>query len=219
MDEILKAIDEALERTGMSDAAASRLAVNHPSLIKNLRNSPPDRQRGHPIENLKKLAEVLGLVFYFGPPEAFIEPYMGRDVEQDFVPVSRYDVALSAGAGAAAEAVDQGGPVAFRARWLMDRGLRADRCCVVSIRGDSMTPALHDGDIVLIDTRATDIRDSQVYAFVDTSGDLRVKRLQRGDGMLILRSDNTAHPAEIRTPADTAQMKILGAVRWSGHTW
>lgn len=37
MDPILATIDLALKRKGLSDAAASKLAVGHPSLIKNLR--------------------------------------------------------------------------------------------------------------------------------------------------------------------------------------
>lgn len=66
MDEVLKAIDAALLARGLSDAAASRLAVGNPSLIKNLRNRR-STERDHPFENLSKLAAVLDLELYFGP--------------------------------------------------------------------------------------------------------------------------------------------------------
>lgn len=67
MDPILDVIDEALREKGLTDAAASRLAVGHPSLIKNMR-LPRSGEKRYNLPALQKLAGVLGLEFYFGPP-------------------------------------------------------------------------------------------------------------------------------------------------------
>jgi len=217
MDKLIEAIRDGLKRKGLSETAASRLAVGNPSAIKNLRVRR-GASRSHPIENLIRVAGVLDLELYLGPPRNDA-PRDQDSVERDFVPVHRYAVSLSAGPGLAGSQAEPLSPIAFRARWLSEQGLRADACCVVSISGDSMEPTLHDGDIVLVDCRPSQIRNGRVYAFVDASGDLKVKRLERLDGQLLLRSDNTDHQTEVRGPADTEQMKIIGPVRWSGHTW
>jgi phage repressor protein C with HTH and peptisase S24 domain len=66
MDLILEAIDEALKKKGLSDAAASKLAVGNPSLIKNFR-APSAAGKRYNAVALQKLADVLDLEFYFGP--------------------------------------------------------------------------------------------------------------------------------------------------------
>ena len=63
----MEEIDKALRQKGLSDAAASRLAVGHPSLIKNFR-LPSKEDKRYNFTALSKLAGVLELELYFGPP-------------------------------------------------------------------------------------------------------------------------------------------------------
>lgn len=177
-----------------------------------------DKKTGTALNRAAAVLEALGLELQIGPTKRCPSEEQGQ-LERDFVSVRRYDVAFSAGHGSAVAEPDQLPPVAFRTQWLSVRGLRADSCCVVNVVGDSMAPTLHDGDIALVDCRSSEIRNRRVYAFVDVSGDLRVKRLERHDAQLFLRSDNTDFDIELRTPGDAEQMKIIGPVRWSGHTW
>jgi phage repressor protein C with HTH and peptisase S24 domain len=51
-----------------------------------------------------------------------------------------------------------------------------------------MEPLLFDGDLVLIDKRKADLQNGQVYAFVDVEGDVRIKRLEKIDGGILLRA-------------------------------
>jgi phage repressor protein C with HTH and peptisase S24 domain len=67
MNEIIGIIEEALQRKGISASAASQEAAGNPALIKNLKNRRTERSRKHAFENLKSLADVLDLEFYFGP--------------------------------------------------------------------------------------------------------------------------------------------------------
>lgn len=63
VDDILREIDAALERRGISARAASIRAQGAPEMIRDMR-------RGHvpSVERLRSLCEVLGLEFYVGPP-------------------------------------------------------------------------------------------------------------------------------------------------------
>ena len=70
MSVLIEQIDAALARTGMSDAAASRLAAGNASLIKNIRAGAGNVG----FESLSKLADVLGLEVYFGPKRPDLPP-------------------------------------------------------------------------------------------------------------------------------------------------
>ena len=63
VEDILREIDAALERRGISARAASMRAQGAPEMIRDMR-------RGHvpSVERLRSLCEVLGLEFYVGPP-------------------------------------------------------------------------------------------------------------------------------------------------------
>ena len=219
MDDILAAIENALERTGLSASAASLKAVGNPSLIKNLRHRRAEK-RDHPIENLQKLAKVLDLELYFGPPRETGPIYNVSLDGADYAAIPRIDARLSAGAGAVNEEVEHSDALAFRRDWLRERGISPSDACLLTVTGDSMAPTLHDGDLVMIDRRRRDIRNHRVYALIDTDGTARVKRLDLiPKQLLILTSDNPAHPTETRQGDDMNLVNILGEVVWSAHAW
>ena len=224
MDELLDAITEALERKGISASAASEMAVGNPSVIKNLMNrrtkidSQKDTVRNHPIENLLAVAEVLGLELYLGPPRNITEPSDGKNLG-DFAFVKRFDVKLSAGPGANGDNARPLASVAFRKEWLSQQGLIADRCVVCGVTGDSMEPLLFDTDLVLIDRRVTELRNGQVYAVTDVAGDIRIKRLEKIEGGVLLHSDNPTSPTEVRMGDEADRIDIIGRLAWSGHTY
>ncbi|MWB77136.1 hypothetical protein GLS40_03775 [Pseudooceanicola sp. 216_PA32_1] len=171
------------------------------------------------FEKLQSICEVLDLEFYVGPRRPSLSAHQKIARAGQFVMVERFDVKLAAGAGASVDNTVPLAPVAFRTRWIDDQGLQADKCCVVSVAGDSMVPPLHDGDLVLIDRRKADVRSGHVYAFVDVSGDVRVKRLELHADRLAIRSENPTVPLEFREPVEVEQMVVIGRVAWSGHTW
>ncbi|MBR3371205.1 MAG: hypothetical protein IKG52_11315 [Rhodobacteraceae bacterium] len=220
MDPILETIDAALKRKGLSDAAASKLAVGHPSLIKNLRMERKGEKR-YNLPALQRLSEVLDLEFYFGPPRsAGIAPSTTVAGEQ-FDTVARYDAAGAAGNGR----INLDGPpidhLAFSKRWLAQNGISAGDSVLINVSGDSMEPAFYDGDLVMIDRRKKIIRSGQIYAFHD-GDELRIKRMEViPDTAIILRSDNPKHSTEHRTgnAMNDISQNILGQVVWSGHTW
>jgi len=70
---------------------------------------------------------------------------------------------------------------------------RDGRVRIITGRGDSMTPGIHDGDLLMVDT-ARDHYDGEGVYIISVDGHIQAKRLQlRPDGLHVL-SDNPCYP-------------------------
>ena len=105
--------------------------------------------------------------------------------------VRRYadDVRLAAGSGTTVENENVAGYVAFRRDWIRRHGLRAERCSLVDVTGDSMEPELFDGDSALVDHSRCDPVEGEIFALRTVEGPL-VKRLRFHDDSWWASSDN-----------------------------
>lgn len=222
MDPILDAIDEALARHRLSDSAASKLAVGNYALLKNMRAARGEDKR-YSFQALSKLADVLGLECYFGPPrDTAPGPRAAEPTEFAHIPL--HAALLAAGDGHANHTEDVIEYLAFRRDWLRRLGVAPSNAVLARASGDSMQPCVWDGDMVLIDRSKTDVPvrapsakrgRSPVYAFLD-DGQARIKRIERPDeGQVILLSDNPEYPPEF---AKIENLSIIGKVLWWGHT-
>jgi len=81
-----------------------------------------------------------------------------------------------------------------------------------------MLPTMSDGDLVLVDKRATQHSDG-IFAYVQ-DGLARVKRFRfLASGKVEVVSDNKdVYPPETLDQAELEQISIIGRVRWIGHT-
>lgn len=217
--DVIEAIDDALRRKGLSDAAASKQAVGHPSLIKNLR-MPRNGEKRYNWTALEKLADVLDLELYFGPPrQQRPAPEPSAHELLEYHPVPRYDVHLSAGPGADNDDHQpELGPLAFHHGWLEKRHISAGDAMVLSVKGDSMAPTLCDGDLVMVDRRQQQLLGRRIYAFIGPDGEARVKRVEKLPAAVLLHSDNDTFPTELIPAQDANRIRILGEVVWWGHT-
>jgi repressor LexA len=78
---------------------------------------------------------------------------------------------------------------------------------LITVKGDSMIDAgIHDGDIVVVEKRATANVNDLVVAIVE--GDFTLKRLGREKGRMVLIPENKAYPV-IRPKED---LEIFGVV-------
>lgn len=181
---------------------------------------PRDGDKRYNWTALEKLADVLDLELYFGPPRVVRPvPEMSAQERLEYLPVARYDVHLSAGPGAANQDHDaELGPLSFHRDWLKDHDISAGDAMVMSVRGDSMAPTLADGDLVMIDRRRKRLAGRRIYALVGPDGEARVKRIERLPTALLLHSDNENYPTELIAPHDAERIRILGEVVWWGHT-
>lgn len=105
--------------------------------------------------------------------------------------VRRVHFKLSAGAsGFGVEYHDEeGAPIVFRRDWFERNGYRPDRLFAVRVANGSMESGLYDGDVVVVNTDQTELKDGIVFA-VNYEGEMVIKRLVRDGGQWWLSSDN-----------------------------
>lgn len=84
-----------------------------------------------------------------------------------------------------------------------------------TVKGESMSPRLLNGDVVLINTNEKRPVDGKIYA-IAVDDDLKVKRLNRCfDGSWLICSDNKHDPTyrdERVSPPDLDKLRIIGRV-------
>lgn len=87
---------------------------------------------------------------------------------------------------------------------------------VLSAFGDSMSPTLSDGDIMLVDRGVNDLKIDAVYVLA-LNDELYVKRIQRRitDGAIIIKSDNALYDPVVVTNGEKAGLRVLGRVVWA----
>ncbi len=142
------------------------------------------------------------------------------DAEQISIQIPRYDVHLSAGDGHLndhkATLLDY---IPFTREFLQKKLNRSsiDDLSILEATGDSMLPTISDGDLVLIDESDKTEIDG-IFAYVQ--GDFaHIKRLHfMMGGKIEIVSDNNLYSPQILSGNDLEHFRILGRVRWIGHT-
>lgn len=74
-------------------------------------------------------------------------------------------------------------------KWMQKEGLIREALVATTVRGESMEPALYDGDIIVVNTADKKLVDGSVYV-VNYEGEAVVKRMIRDAGQWWLASDN-----------------------------
>jgi SOS-response transcriptional repressor LexA len=105
--------------------------------------------------------------------------------------------------------------LAFSRQWIESKG-KANTMEVLRVRGDSMSPTVNDGDVVLVDKSQTGLVDGKLY-LVSHNNELKIKRLwvdeepeERIDYWLI--SDNKRYAKESVQKID--DFVIIGRALW-----
>jgi phage repressor protein C with HTH and peptisase S24 domain len=139
-----------------------------------------------------------------------------QDALADFFFVPEVDVRASAGPGQPVDSEEIIGKFAFRRSWLRQKGLKPDHLAVVRARGDSMTPTVQDGDILLIDRAIESLTSDGIY-LIEQFNNLQCKRLQLelGHGVIV-KSDNPAYEDQRLSFEQAASLRIAGRVIWVG---
>ena len=136
--------------------------------------------------------------------------------DEDYESVRHYeseDVRLAARTGTFADREPVAGEVKFRTSWLRKRRLRAKDLFLVDVSGNSMEPAICDGDAALVDETHTSPRSGKIYALRTGDGPL-VKRIRKRDHRWWADSDNDKYEPQ---PLDD-RARIMGRVVWWAHT-
>ena len=140
------------------------------------------------------------------------------EVEKEYVMVPRYEISASAGGGAAVYSEQIVDYLAFKTDWVRDHlRLPPEAIALINVTGDSMEPALSDGDLVMIDLRHYRISSDAIYV-LSFNGDLLVKRTQKNfDGSVEIVSDNPRYKTILLTSESADQVAVVGKVVWYGR--
>lgn len=96
-------------------------------------------------------------------------------------------------------------------KWILKEGLSRDALIAITVRGESMEPALYDGDVIVVNTTDKQLVSGSVYV-VNYEGEAVVKRMQRDAGQWWLTSDNFDQRKYHRQLCKGAECIVIGRV-------
>ncbi len=147
------------------------------------------------------------------------EPRTEYQAAPDMVEIPIYNARAAAGDGAVNDRAVMIGSLTFKRASLERRGLNWRDLGTVYVDGDSMSPRIEDGDVVIYDRTKSTLRHGEIYV-LRYDDELLVKRLHKSaDGAVILVSDNDRDPryAPRAIPPDRiSDLTIVGQVVWMG---
>jgi SOS-response transcriptional repressor LexA len=212
MDPARAALDELIQKQrGCTYAGISHLLGRNAAYIQQyIRRGTPKR--------LDEGDRVI-LARFFGVDEEVLGGAYRRSAPvAELVQVPMLDVEASAGHGALAELERQSAQFGFDEKWLKKlTASKATSLSIIRVVGDSMEPALHDGDEVMVDLNDGSARLRDGIYVLRMDGALQVKRIAiEPTGKLVsVVSDNTAYPSW--PGLDRRAITVVGRVLWFGR--
>jgi phage repressor protein C with HTH and peptisase S24 domain len=180
--------------------------------------------------SISVLSEALGLEFYVGPhrngqaPPSSPLP-LQRDFGlggqgDEFAAIGLHDIEASAGPGRTPDNEDPVGALAFRQSWLQRESIKPDRAAVIRVHGDSMSPTLNNGDIILVRFDAPGLAEGDfinggIYV-IRADGEVHVKRMFKSGRKIIAVSDDLMTSPMVFNVAN-AGFAFIGDVVWTGR--
>jgi len=140
------------------------------------------------------------------------------DLVRQFVFVPRHQVTASAGHGAVITDETVVDHLAFRRDWVR-QSLNVDpmHLALIDARGDSMSPTIESGDLLLLDTRSDAPRNEGIFV-INLAGALLVKRLRIAiSGEVEVISDNPKYRSETISGSELDRLVLVGRVVWHGR--
>lgn len=133
---------------------------------------------------------------------------------EEYIPVPRYDVHVSAGNGASLvwDEIEKEQPNAFRVSFFQQLGIKPENTKTIYAKGDSMEPRIFCGDSLTIDVSQTNIINDKTYV-IRIEDEIFVKMLRKrpGGGLEII-SRNPNYETMRLTPEEAQHIDIIGRV-------
>lgn len=139
--------------------------------------------------------------------------------DEEFSLIRRLDLDVSAGNGLIPVEGGDAEMLAFSRSWLIRNQVAADLSALVRVKGDSMSPGIPDGSLVLVHVAENVVVREGIYAFA-RDGASFIKRLTpvrskndtKPTGILIA-SDNPAFTPELLSGDEMNGIRVIGRVR------
>jgi phage repressor protein C with HTH and peptisase S24 domain len=96
-------------------------------------------------------------------------------------------------------------------KWVEREGLSRSSLLVLVVKGESMVPALYEGDIIVVNTADKSLVSGSVYV-INYEGEAVVKRMIRDAGQWWLTSDNSDQRKYHRQLCKGAECIVIGKV-------
>lgn len=105
----------------------------------------------------------------------------------------------------------EGDTMGVPTEWIAKERFERDSLIAIVVRGESMEPALYEGDVIVINTADKSLVDGSVYV-VNYEGEAIVKRMTRDAGQWWLSSDNADQRKYHRKICKGAECIVIGKV-------
>ncbi|MDO8769565.1 MAG: S24 family peptidase [Burkholderiaceae bacterium] len=140
------------------------------------------------------------------------------NVMLDYVFIPKYEITASAGNGSIIHDESVVDHLAFKRSWVMESlGLDPKHLALIDVGGDSMSPTIDNGDLILLDTRKGRPKSEGVYV-INLHGALLVKRIRmKLNGVIEVCSDNPRYQTETVTSEEAGRLTMVGRVVWHGR--
>jgi len=212
MNPVRETLDELIRKQrGCTYTGISEMLGRNPSYIQQF------IRRGSPKQLDERDRMILAR--FFGVDEKVLGGPTRRDGPVvELVQVPMLDVEASAGHGALAELEMKSAQFGFDEKWLRKlTASRASSLSIIRVVGDSMEPALHDGDEVMVDLGDGSARLRDGIYVLRMDGALQVKRIAiEPTGKLVsVVSDNPAYPSW--AGLERRAITVVGRVLWFGR--
>ena len=146
------------------------------------------------------------------PHDDFSEQSYDKKVTNDDVLVPYYDMKLSAGYGLIAfENAEEPEEVLRFSKHFMSKlgAINKNNITAVDVAGDSMSPSIHDGDMIFIDSTSHNLVSGHIYALA-WNDEYMIKRVIKNPSnkTYTLVSDNKVYPPFENVPPN--ELRIIG---------
>ena len=167
------------------------------------------------LESMKKIAQ-----FFDKTLDQMLRIDMGTAdglLGEDFVQVPRADVRFSNGHGTIVYYEDDKPPLVFRKDFLRRMGIAQGDAVVVDAQGESNSPKIVDGAVVLLNRGDRTRLDGSFFAF-RFDGELLIKHLEElGDGLVLATAESSDFKPKTRIyRPHEGELDIIGKAVWAG---